>query len=146
MDTSVNDGISDRVQLVIPFIPPSVNHYKEPVTIHTSNGPVKSYKLTDEALAFRDAVCIFARGQTIAPITKYERDQVRYFLSVTMYLGPGQRLDGDNGWKCIADSLQKARVIHSDSRVRRWHLDVEDCDRENPRTEISAERIERRKK
>lgn len=146
MDTRVNGEILDRVQLVIPLVPPSVNHYKRPTKIFTSDGPVSSYKLTDEARAFTDAVCIFARGQTIAPNGKRERDSVRYALTATVYLGPGQRLDGDNCWKCIADSLQKARVIHSDSRVRRWLLDIEDCDRGNPRTEILAERIERRMK
>lgn len=146
MDMLVNEQILDQVRLVIPLLPPSVNHYKEPTVVRTPNGPVKSFRLTGEAKAFRDAVCIFAGGQTIAPSTNKERDSVRYALTATVYLGPGQRLDGDNCWKCIADSLQKARVIHSDSRVRRWLLHIEDCDRDNPRTEILAERIERRLK
>ncbi|SRR5258708_7955356 len=146
MDALVNAQILEQVAIVVDWIPPSVNHYKEPTTIRTSSGPMKSFKLTGEAKAFRDVVCIIARGKTIAPATQRERDQVRYALTVTIYLGKGDRLDGDNGWKCIADSLQKAGVIHSDSRVRRWLLHIEDCDRGNPRTEILAERIERRLK
>lgn len=131
--------------LSIPWTPPSVNHYKEPTARKNRHGNIiKSFKLSPEARAFYEIVAILARGRSITPSTAKERDQVRYALYCTVYLGPGQRGDGDNMWKCIADSLQKAGVIHSDARVRRWHLDVEDCDRENPRTEIRVERIERR--
>lgn len=133
------------ITLTIDWTPPSVNHYKEPTSKKLRDGNrVKSWKLSPEAKAFRDIIALKARGRSITPETKKERDQVRYALYVTIYLGAGERGDGDNFWKCIADSLQKAGVIHSDARVRRWHLDVEDCDRENPRTEIRVERIERR--
>lgn len=133
------------VTLTIPWTPPSVNHYKEPSSKRLRDGSrVKTFKLSPEARAYYDGVAILARGRSITPETKKERDEVRYALYVTVYLGTGQRGDGDNFFKCIADSLQKAGVIHSDARVRRWHLDVEDCDRENPRTEIRVERIERR--
>lgn len=137
--------IEQSVSLVVDWIPPSVNHYKTPISKKLRDGSrVKSYELTPEAQAFRDIVALLARGRTIAPETKKERQKVRYALYVTIYLGKKERGDGDNFWKCIADSLQKAGVIHSDARVRRWCLDVEDCDRDNPRTEITAERIERR--
>lgn len=133
------------LSLVVSWIPPSVNHYKRPITKRLrGGGSVKSYELTAEAKTFRDMVALLARGRTIAPEGKKAQQEVRYALYVTVYLGAGQRGDGDNFWKCIADSLQHAGVIHSDARVRRWCLDVEDCDRENPRTEIRAERIERR--
>lgn len=133
------------ITLVVDWIPPSVNHYKEPSSKKLADGRrVKSFKLTPEAKAFCEMVAILARGRSITPETKKERDDIRYALYATVYLGKGQRGDGDNFWKCIADSLQKAGVIHSDARVRRWCLDVEDCDRGNPRTEIKVERIERR--
>ncbi len=124
--------------LVIPFTPPSVNHYKKPITLRTSTGPRLSFALTAEAEAFRDAVAIFARGQTLIPATAAEKREIRYALTVTLFLGKGERGDGDNYWKCIADSLVNASVIHSDARVRKWHLEVEDDDRENPRTIIIA--------
>ena len=142
MNTRVNPH---SVTLVIDSVAPSVNHYKEPVTIRTRNGPRKSYALTPEARLFRDLVCMAGRKVgSISPETKQEKTAVRYALYVTVYLGRGQRGDGDNFWKCIADSVVHAGIIHSDARVRRWHLDVEDCDRGNPRTEIRVERIERR--
>jgi len=133
------------VRLTIPGIPPSGNHYKSAIRRKLVNGHgVLGFQLTPEAQTFRDLVWLQANGRTIAPATDRERDKVRYALTVTVYLGAGQRGDGDNFWKCIADSLQHAGVIHSDARVRRWVLEVEDCDREHPRTEILAERIERR--
>lgn len=122
--------------LEIPFTPPSVNHYKVPVTIRTRNGPKKTFMLTPEALAFHRAVGVFARGRTLVPRTAQEKLKIRYRLIVTVFLGEGERGDGDNFWKCIGDALQRAGVIHSDARARLWHLEVEDADRGNPRTLI----------
>lgn len=123
----------------IPYLtPPTVNHYKKPVTYRTSNGMRKGFALTPEAIAFHAAVALFARGQTLTPPTRKERDQVRYALAATVYLGAGERGDGDNFWKCLADGLKNAGVIHSDARVRSWHIDVEDGDRENPHTVVCA--------
>jgi len=97
--------------------------------------------VTPEGKAFKEAVAIFARGASIAPSTAAEQREVRYALYVRVFLGKGQRGDGDNFWKCVADGLTEAGVIHSDARVKRWRLDVEDTDRENPRTEIAAKVI-----
>lgn len=131
--------------LEIPFTPPSVNHYKKPITLYTSDGPRLSFALTPEAMAFRDAIAIFARGQTLIPLTATEKNKVRYALTATVFLGKGERGDGDNNWKCIADSLVNARVIHSDARVRKWHIEVEDRDRGNPRTLICISLCQQRR-
>jgi Holliday junction resolvase RusA-like endonuclease len=138
-------GYVKSIILEIPFTPPSVNHYKKPITLRTSNGPRLSFALTDEARAFRDAVAIFARGQTLVPLTATERTKIRYALTVTVFLGKNESGDADNYWKCIADSLVKAGVIHSDARVRRWHIEVEDEDRQNPRTLICASVCQKRR-
>jgi Holliday junction resolvase RusA-like endonuclease len=131
--------------LEISFTPPSVNHYKKPITLRTSNGPRLSFALTPEAKAFRDTVAIMARGQTLVPLTSTERNNIRYALTATVFLGGGARGDGDNYWKCIADSLVYAGVIHSDARVRRWHIEVEDGDRQNPRTLIVVSVCQKRR-
>lgn len=131
--------------LEIPFTPPSVNHYKKPITLRTSNGPRLSFALTPEAKAFHDAVAIFARGRSLVPLTTAERNRIRYALTVTVFLGKKERGDGDNNWKCIADGLVRAGVIHSDARVRVWHMEVEDDDRENPRTLICVSVCQRRR-
>lgn len=125
--------------ITIEGTPPSVNHYKKPVMKFYGRERRKSFELTPEAILWRDLVWIAAAGRTIAPLTKRECDRVRYQLTARIYLGPGERGDGDNFWKCIADSLQHAGVIHSDARVRKWLLEVIDEDRANPRTEIVAE-------
>lgn len=114
--------------------PPSVNHYKVPWWNHRTQRI--EYKITAEAIAFMEAVAIFARGQSLAPKTPAERRKIRYALVVTVFLGKGEHGDGDNYWKCVGDALEDARVIHSDGRVRSWHLEVDDGDRENPRTLI----------
>lgn len=61
----------------------------------------------------------------------------RYELQVRIYLGHGQKGDGDNFWKVIADGLVEAGVIHSDAAVTRWVLEL-DRDKANPRTEITV--------
>lgn len=124
-----------EVEMTIPFTPPSVNHYKKP----RAGG--RGFYVTKEGLAFKSAVCLLAKGRTLSPISKSDRTKVRYGIWVKVFLGKGERGDGDNFWKCIADGLVDADVIHSDARVKLWHLEVEDEDRENPRTEISVEII-----
>jgi Holliday junction resolvase RusA-like endonuclease len=131
--------------LEIPLTPPSVNHYKRPITLRTSNGPRLSFALTDEAKAFRDAIAIFARGQSLVPLTAAEKNKIRYALTVTVFLGKGERGDGDNNWKCIADSLVNAVIIHSDARVRKWHIEVEDRYRDKAGTLIIASICQQRR-
>jgi len=131
------------VVIEIPFTPPSVNHYKKPVTLRTRNGPQKSFALTAEAMAFLDAVHILSRGQTLVPSTAAAKEQIRYALTATVFLGKNERGDADNFWKCIADGLVRAGVIHSDARVRSWHIEVEDGQRDRPRTLICASVMER---
>lgn len=126
------------VRFTIPHLtPPTVNHYKIPVNVRVSGGGIrKSFAVTEEGKAFKYAVALFARGASVAPVEKKEQKKVRYGLYVRVVHGKGEWGDGDNYWKCIADGLQEAGVIHSDARVKVWYLEVEDDDRDNPRTEI----------
>lgn len=133
--------MSERsVFLTIEGIPPSVNHYKKEVWKKAKGGVRhKTFEWTAEAILFRDRIMVAAAGRTIAPEGQRERDKVRYQLSVKVCLGRKQRGDGDNFWKVIADCLEDVGVIHSDARVSRWVMEVDDTDRGNPRTEIAAE-------
>lgn len=130
-------GRAQYIIIEVPFTPPSVNHYKEPIKIRRRDGTtVTSFALTAEAKAFRDTIAVFARGETLVPRERKEWKNVRYAITATVFLGKRQRGDGDNFWKCIADSLVNARVIHSDARVRRWQIEIEDGYRDSPRTLI----------
>lgn len=125
------------LRIEIPLIPPTVNHYKKPALFPRKRGgpPVPGMVMTKEAKAFKAAVAVFARGETLAPATESGRRKVRYMLHATVYLGKNQRGDGDNFWKCLADGLVEAGVIHSDAAVTAWHIEVA-RDRENPRTVV----------
>lgn len=125
------------LRIEIPLVPPTVNHYKKPALFPRKRGdpPVPGMVMTKEAKAYKAAVAIFARGQSLAPATESERRKTRYMLVATVYLGKNQRGDGDNFWKCLADGLVEAGVIHSDAAVTKWHIDVA-RDRENPRTVV----------
>jgi len=110
------------IRITVPLVPPSVNHYAK----HTRSG---RHYVTSEAKSFKEAVAIFAGGQTLTAS--------RYSVSISVYLGKGQRGDIDNFLKCVLDGMVEARVIHSDSAVTR--LTVEKFrDEKNPRTEITV--------
>ena len=135
------ESIANTLSFRIPLVPPTVNHYKVPAGSRPdrATGIVRpTYKLTPEALAFKEAVAIFARGDSISPASDAERRKVRYGVFVRIVHGHKQRGDGDNYWKCIADGLVDAGVIHSDARVKVWHLVVIDNQRDEARTEITA--------
>jgi Holliday junction resolvase RusA-like endonuclease len=125
------------IRFEIPLTPPSVNHYKKPAIIIVKGQRRRSMVLTDEALAYKAAVGIFARGETLAPADKKTRAKTRYILTAAVYMAAGQRGDGDNFWKCLADGLVEAGVIHSDAAVSEWHLYVY-RDKDNPRTVIEV--------
>ncbi len=146
MHPLLDSDVEAYVALTVDMVPPTVNHYKEPTRVYTKNGWKRGWKLTDEAITFRELTCAIARGKSIIPADPEEYATVRYGLYAYIYRGPAspQNLaDGDNYWKCIADSLQHAGVIHNDSRVRVWHLEPEDDD-PNPRLELTAIRFTRR--
>ena len=119
---------SRSVSIVVPLVPPTVNHYVK----HTRNG---RHYVTKEAKAFKEAVALFARRQRIMEADAYE-------VEAHVYLGHGQRGDVDNFGKCLLDSLQAAGVITSDARVTdlilRKRRDVR-----YPRTEITVRRADR---
>jgi crossover junction endodeoxyribonuclease RusA len=115
----------DALTITVPLVPPSVNHYVK----HTRTG---RHYVTAEGRAYKQAVAIFARGQSLRA--------KRYELEAVIHLGHGQRGDGDNFWKVIADGLVEAGVIHSDAAVSDWILRKR-RDRNNPRTEITVRGI-----
>jgi crossover junction endodeoxyribonuclease RusA len=112
----------DALTITVPLVPPSVNHYVK----HTRQG---RHYVTREGRAFKEAVALFARGRQVRA--------KRYELEAAIYLGHGQRGDGDNFWKVIADGLVDAGVIRSDAAVTDWILRKR-RDRGNPRTEITV--------
>jgi crossover junction endodeoxyribonuclease RusA len=112
----------DTLSIIVPLVPPSVNHCWK----HTRDG---RHYVTAEGRAYKKAVVLFARGRQVRA--------KRYELEAVIYLGHGQRGDGDNFWKVIADGLVDAAVIHSDAAVTDWILRKR-RDASNPRTEITV--------
>lgn len=121
-----------RVTITVPDeVPPSVNHYKVPIFLH---GHI-SYKETPHAKAFKQWLAICARGVSLDPLTDAKRRRVKYRMRLVVYLGAGMRGDGDNFFKCAADGLTAAGVIHSDAAITDWHCYVRRAER--PRTVIT---------
>ena len=79
-----------------------------------------------------------------AEITDIRIDDAKCALDhipALVYFGKDQKGDGDNLWKCIADGLKEARVIHSDAAVSDWIMRVR-RDWGAPRTEITVTILE----
>lgn len=126
-----------KVTITMPGqIPPSVNHYKVPIILR---GHI-AFKETPRAKKFKEDLGWCAVGQSVDPMTDAGRRRVRYTLSLWVFLGHDARGDGDNFFKCVADGLQKAGVIHSDAAIKDWHCYVR-RDAVNPRTVIEVEAI-----
>ena len=89
--------------ITIPLEPPSVNHYKLP---NKGGG----WRLSEQARAFKDAVCLLARACDPCPWPYHS-------VSVVYVLGPKTRLDVDNGAKLVLDGLQASGIIRNDSDV-----------------------------
>lgn len=118
-----------EVRITVPLTPVSVNHYK----LRTRRGVTY---VTSDAIAYKRAVVLFARRQSLCEgLSPAELRKLHYELEATVYLGKDQKGDGDNFWKCIADGLKDANVIHSDAAVSDWIMRVR-RDRDNPRTDI----------
>jgi Holliday junction resolvase RusA-like endonuclease len=136
--------MSSKVAFTVPYlIPPSVNHAWKPTMYTGKDGFAhRGRKTSPEVRAFKDAVAIFARGATVAP--DGDRRKVRYGVRMDVYLGPKQRGDFDNFWKCGLDALVNCGVIHSDAAVSGDHSKcvVHKDDRANPRTEYVVTRLE----
>lgn len=111
--------------IIVPCLPPSVNHYKKP----RGRGQ-RGFYVTPEAIAFKEAVRTFARGQVLS-----FDEKSRYELVVHIYLGYKQSGDGDNFFKVCSDSLVDAGIIRSDAAIDNWHL-YKHRDWNEPRTEI----------
>jgi len=148
MNIIPSSGIERVVEFTVPLLCPSGNHYKAPCKYIGKDGGLHlGYKLTKEAKAYYDAVAIIARQRTVAPATPADRRKVRYAVRMDVYLGPRDRGDFDNFWKCGLDALVKAGVIHSDNYVSGDHSNsvVHKDERDNPynpRTRYRVERLE----
>lgn len=130
---------------VLGMIPPSGNHYKEPILYIGRNGYRRvGFMVTPRAKAYFDAVAIFAQGRTVAPNDQRARKKARYSVRMDVYLGPRQRGDFDNFWKCGADALVRCGVIHSDAAIdgEKSKCVVHRDERDNPRTEYLITRLE----
>lgn len=136
------------IAFTVPYlVPPSGNHYKEPIKYIGRNGYLRTgFKVTGEARAYYDAVAIFARGRTVTPDDPRTWKKARYSVRMDVYLGPRQRGDFDNFWKCGADALVKCGVIHSDAAIdgEESKCVVHRDERTNPRTEYLITRLERK--
>ena len=120
------------VNIEIPLIPPSGNHYKIP-TSRLRNDGRRIFKLTPETKAWFDAIAIFAQGKTIGG----DRHRVEFCV----YLGKGQRGDIDNFCKTLLDGLVRARVLQTDDSVVEMHV-YKERDPDRPRTQILITEVE----
>ena len=118
-----------ELSFIVPLVPPSVNHYKN------KDGRSGRWYVTREALAFKSALSTFHALSTDADDRQV--DAKEYELSVIVFLAKGQKGDGDNFFKVIADGLKESGAIRSDAAIKRWIMEVA-RDVADPRTVITV--------
>ena len=102
---------ANRVEIIVPLLPPSVNHYKNP----RSGG---GYFRTPAAKAFSDAVYYFSR-QAPQLAGKFYSVELEFSIARERFL----RCDADNLEKVAFDALTNARIISDDRYIVR-HTNV----------------------
>jgi Holliday junction resolvase RusA-like endonuclease len=109
--------MSERLEFTVPLIPPSVNEYK---TRFRSGNTVVS----DQALAFKAAVAVYAKGCYVTG--------KKFCVHIDVILGKKQRGDVDNFPKLVLDGLADAGVFRdakgermTDAHVRRMVVFVD---------------------
>lgn len=120
-----------QLSFTVPLLPPSVNHYWQ--------GQGKCTRVSPAGKAFKAAVAVFARGETVIPsCTPSALKKVAYSVTARVIFGKKARGDADNVGKVVCDGLVDARVIHSDDRVMEFHV-YKDLDErpDDSRTEIT---------
>lgn len=98
--------LEDGHSFSVPFVPPSVNHYKKP----DGRG---SWFMTKEARAFIEAVTIFSNRRPVAG--PFFHVDLRFYLPAKSFL----KMDADNFEKVSFDALTIAGVIPDDRYVTR---------------------------
>jgi len=117
------------IEIIVPGIPPSVNHYKIPVR----RGLRIGYRVSREASSFKRDIAIMAAGRFV--------DADEFEVELLVYLGYKQKGDPDNFPKVVIDGLADAGVFRTGGK-RRTDAAVSDViarrrrDRANPRTVI----------
>lgn len=116
----------DRLKIVIPAIPPSLNEYLG--NSHNFN----EYRKAKEAWAWR----VFA---ALPPEARTKPRWKRARVSITYFFSDDRRRDPDNySGKFLCDGLKAAGVIFDDS-FKNIKLELAgELDRKNPRTEIEV--------
>lgn len=128
-----------QLKIVIPMLPPSVNHYVKHFIVRGQQRHVK----TPEAIKWGEDVMTFARGGYITG--------KRFAISLRYRMGEGDGFDVDNLNKCTLDSIAAAGCIRDPKGARlsdRWFkrmqveiLDSKQDRAQGPQTEIVIEAI-----
>jgi Holliday junction resolvase RusA-like endonuclease len=124
----------EAVSFIVPLVPPSVNHYK----VRFRNG---NTVVTAEALAFKQAIALYARGGSVCAKT--------FVVRIKVVLPKKARGDVDNFPKLCMDGMADAGVFRdlkgkrvSDARVRRLVVDLDsDWRPDEGRTIITVEAL-----
>jgi Holliday junction resolvase RusA-like endonuclease len=143
MTISPETEVEQLIVFTVPIFPVSVNHYTKDCYYTSGGYSHRGKKLTPEAKAFENAVALFARNRTVAPLSQTDRRKAKYRVEIHLYYGYKTRLDPDNALKQCLDSLVKCGVIHSDTHVFPQvvpHKDERD-NPENPRVQLIVERL-----
>lgn len=112
-----------EISFTVPLVPPGVNNYKIPLW------EKRRFCVSPEAKAFKEAVAIFGRGQTV--------EAESYEVSLQVFLGKNGRGDVDNFGKCCLDGLVEAGIISGDSEVQKVTIE-KFRDWAEPRTEFTV--------
>lgn len=132
--------MNEQVKIIIPMLPPSVNHYVKHVVVRGQQRHIK----TPQTEAWERDFGLFVRGQYVMGKT--------FAVTLRFRMGEGDGFDVDNLNKCTLDCAAKAGVIRnkkgewlSDRWFKRLTVEIQDTPEDRKlgqRTEIVIEPIQ----
>jgi crossover junction endodeoxyribonuclease RusA len=130
-------------QLVLPEIPPSVNHMYQNrlVGYRDGNYEHKTKRMrvyTPEAQRWFDNTVILTniwRNKN-----KWSTEKGKIIVKLWFFFPSGKHIDTHNGLKALLDAFEDALIYENDKNALPWIMDFE-VDKQNPRLVVEFERM-----
>jgi crossover junction endodeoxyribonuclease RusA len=132
-------------QLILPELPPSVNHMYENKSIQYRDkaGQLRMRRmrvLTAESQRWFDNTVVFTtiwRNKN-----KWNTAKGKVIVKLWFYFPHGNHIDTHNGLKGLLDAFEDALIYENDRNALPWIMDFE-IDKKNPRLVVEFERMEK---
>ena len=133
--------MSKELKLTSP-IPPSVNHYMGYRAIMRGGKPLAVPYKTSEATAFQKEFSKIVQDEVAKQEWDVPTDTKRHFYVDAVFYFPRTRMDCNNYWKVLLDTITDTKLIWADDNVVCERAQAIYYDAQNPRIELTIHPVD----